>query len=455
MGFQLSRRQLLASMLVSAATGIKIPKVPFISNTRTSAHSYEQSNMTGVQTQTASFNPATGIQPLGPRLNTYPIIFVHGFFGFLKLAGVFSYWGGFGNIPQSVTNSGYTAAPAHVGPFSSVWDRACELYAYIKGGTVDYGQAHASKYGHTRYGRTFPGLYTQWGETSSTGGVNKVHLIAHSMGGPTVRLLARLLATGSAEEQAATPASELSPLFAGGKSSWLDGIVTLAATHNGTTAMYGTQDIAPLPFFNELIAVIAALVPQGSSLLGFDFMLDQWGLDWQPGESLSGFISRVANSKFATTTDNALNDLTLSGASVLNGYVSAQPEHYYFSVSTQRTTEDPITGHQVPIADITAPPPLYNISAFMGEYTQTSPFVVNSNWWPNDSLVNTNTSAPGPTLNSTDVIVSYNGGTPVRGAWNYMGIMSNYSHLDIVGWGLQSVTAWYDNLAAFLASLPQ
>src|SRR5579875_136062 len=376
MGFQLSRRQLLASMLVSAATGIKIPKVPFISNTGTSAHPYEQTNMTGVQTQTASFNPATGIQPLGPRLNTYPIIFVHGFFGFLKLAGVFSYWGGFGNIPQSITNSGYTAAPAHVGPFSSVWDRACELYAYIKGGTVDYGQAHASKYGHTRYGRTFPGLYTQWGETSSTGGVNKVHLIAHSMGGPTVRLLARLLATGSAEEQAATPASELSPLFAGGKSPWLDGIVTLSGTHNGTTAMYAVQDVAPLPFLNELIAVLAALQLQDSTLLGYDFMLDQWGLIRQPGESLSSYISRVENSKFATTTDNALTDLTLTGASVINSSVRAQPEHYYFSVSTLSTIKDPLTGHQVPILDLTTPPPLYNISAFMGKYTQTSPIAV-------------------------------------------------------------------------------
>jgi hypothetical protein len=29
---------------------------------------------------------------------------------------------------------------------------------YIKGGRVDYGQAHAEKYGHDRYGRTYTGV---------------------------------------------------------------------------------------------------------------------------------------------------------------------------------------------------------------------------------------------------------------------------------------------------------
>ena len=216
--------------------------------------------------------------------------------------------------------------------------------------------------------------------------------------------------------------------------------------------MYAVQDVAPLPFLNELIAVLAALQLQDSTLLGYDFMLDQWGLTRQPGESLSGYISRVQNSKFATTTDNALTDLTLVGASVINSLVKAQPEHYYFSISSLSTIKDLLTGHQDPIIDITTPPPLYNISAFMGRYTQTSPIVVDSKWWPNDSLVNSYTSMPGP---STDTIVTYNGGTPSRGEWNWMGVMNGFSHLDIIGWGVQGVTSWYNNLAAFLASLPQ
>ncbi|HEY7419863.1 MAG TPA: lipase [Ktedonobacteraceae bacterium] len=445
MGFRPSRRQVLSSFLISAATGLA---VPLVSTKEAFAHVYEQTRATTVQAP--DFNPAIHIQPLGARQNTYPIMFVHGLGGFVTLDGL-NYWGGFNNVLQNLGNNGYTALAAHIGPFSSNWDRACELYAAIKGGTVDYGQAHASKYGHARYGRTYPGVYSQWGETSSTGGVNKVHLIGHSMGSQTVRYLAQLLATGSAEEQAVTPSSELSPLFAGGKSSWLDGVVTLSGTHNGTTAMYAVQDVAPLPFLNEFIAVLAALQVQDSTLLGYDFMLDQWGLIRQPGESLSGFINRVENSNFATTTDNALTDLGLIGASVVNSLVRAQPEHYYFSVSTLSTFKELITGYQIPILDVTIPIPLYDISAFMGQYTQRSPIAVNSNWWANDSLVNTNTSQPGP---STDVIKPYNGSTPIRGEWNYLGIMNGYSHLDIIGFGLQSVTSWYDNLAALLASLP-
>jgi triacylglycerol lipase len=453
MDFQPSRRQVLSSLLVSAATGLTGSHISFKDAL---SHLYKQASATTVQApaqtpvQASAFNPATDIQPLGPRLNTYPIMFVHGLGGFVTLDGL-NYWGGFHNVLQNLNNNGYTALAAHIGTFSSNWDRACELYAAIKGGTVDYGLAHASKYGHARFGRTYPGVYPQWGETNSAGGSNKVHLIAHSMGPQTARYLAQLLATGSAEEQAATPAGELSPLFAGGKSSWLDGIITLSGTHNGTTAMYAVQDAAPLPFLNELIAVLAALQLQDSTLLGYDFMLDQWGLIRQPGESLSSYISRVENSKFATTTDNALTDLTLTGASVINSSVRAQPEHYYFSVSTLSTIKDPLTGHQVPILDLTTPPPLYNISAFMGKYTQTSPIAVDSSWWPNDSLVNTYTSMPGP---STDVIVTYNGGTPSRGEWNWLGVMNGYSHLDIIGWGVQGVASWYDNLAALLASLP-
>ena len=39
---------------------------------------------------------------------------------------------------------------------------AVELYYYIKGGTVDYGAAHAAKYGHERYGKTYEGVYKDW-----------------------------------------------------------------------------------------------------------------------------------------------------------------------------------------------------------------------------------------------------------------------------------------------------
>ena len=95
-----------------------------------------------------------------------PVVLVHGFGGWSReeMGGKFFYWGGFTDLEGSLNRRGrckvFTAA---VGPFSSVWDRAVELFYQIKGGTVDYGKQHSALHGHARYGRTFPGymyIYT-------------------------------------------------------------------------------------------------------------------------------------------------------------------------------------------------------------------------------------------------------------------------------------------------------
>ncbi len=76
--------------------------------------------------------------------NNYPIVLVHGFMGFGRdeLLG-YKYWGGVVDLQEKLNASGHETYTATVGPVSSNWDRACELYAYIVGGTVDYGEAHA------------------------------------------------------------------------------------------------------------------------------------------------------------------------------------------------------------------------------------------------------------------------------------------------------------------------
>ena len=73
------------------------------------------------------------------------------------------YWGGTKyNIDRNLTNEGYNVHEANIGAFSSNYDRAVELYYYVKGGRVDYGAAHAAKYGHHRYGRTYKGIMRDW-----------------------------------------------------------------------------------------------------------------------------------------------------------------------------------------------------------------------------------------------------------------------------------------------------
>src|ERR1700741_962460 len=83
--------------------------------------------------------------------NNYPVILVHGFAGFgrSEMLG-YKYWGGLNDLPTQLQSkySNRMVAPAVVGPFSSNWDRAVELFYQIKGGCVDYGAAHSSLNGH-------------------------------------------------------------------------------------------------------------------------------------------------------------------------------------------------------------------------------------------------------------------------------------------------------------------
>jgi triacylglycerol lipase len=439
MTLRLSRRQVLSSLAVAASAGLGI-----------AAFNHPEG-----QAEARSLMPAfsvTNIQPLSStRQNTYPIMLVHGFAGWgrQELHGKFFYWGGFRDIQTDLINNGYETMTASIGPFSSNWDRACELFAQIKGGRVDYGQAHSNQFGHARYGRAYAGMYPQWGEINAqTGQVHKLHLVAHSLGGPTVRLLAQLLEQGSDSEQAATSQGQLSPLFAGGKTGWIDSITTISSMHNGASAAYLTKNLLP----NALFSFLATTVGD-NQLLDYDFMLDQWGLTRQPGESLATFQVRVVSSKFNTTTDAAgANVAPEFMVGTFNPTVKAQSDIFYFSVGTLATHAG-LLDRQIQVPDVTMDPILLPTGIFMGKYTQSQPVVINSTWFANDGLVNTNSMA-GPTLNTPDTIVAYNG-DPARGQWSNFGVMNGFDHLDIIGIPAKDVRPWYRSLAGFLASLPQ
>ena len=144
----------------------------------------------------------------------YPIILVHGLFGWGDDEGLndrLPYWGANTcNIKEHYTEQGYEIYAASVGPVSSAWDRACELYARIVGGPVDYGKVHSENAQHRRFGRFYnEPLIEKWDKD------HKVHLVGHSFGGNTVRMLAHLLTYGDPDEVAASP-DDCSELFKGG-----------------------------------------------------------------------------------------------------------------------------------------------------------------------------------------------------------------------------------------------
>ena len=138
------------------------------------------------------------------KTNNYPVVMVHGFLcwgseerinDFLPLFGMWN-----GNARMTVLEMGVPCFTPSVGPFSGMWDRACDLYAHIKGGTVDYGYVHSKRNHHERYGNTYEALVPNWGDLDEYGKIQKINLIGHSFGGPTVRTLINLLAEGSKEE---------------------------------------------------------------------------------------------------------------------------------------------------------------------------------------------------------------------------------------------------------------
>lgn len=382
--------------------------------------------------------------------NDYPLVLVHGFMGWGRdeLLG-FKYWGGFGDLQETLERAGYRVHTGVVGPLASNWDRACELYAYLKGGTVDYGQAHAAAHGHARRGRTFPGLYPEWGTADERGQLRKIHLIGHSQGGQTVRVLTALLEQGDPAEIAVTPAAERSPLFEGGR-AWVHSVTTLAAPHDGTSLATGIDRL--LPFVRRSLLGFAALAGVRPDELPFDFKLDQWGLRRAPGEALDAYWERIEHSPIWQSRDISAWDISPDGARELNRQFPARPGVYYFSWAASATVPLWLSGHQIPLP--TMLPQLWASALFIGAYTRDEPGQVriDASWWENDGLVNTRVMA-GPTLDSPDRIVNHPD-PPQRGVWNYQGVLTGWDHMDIVGIGTtRQVGDWYLRLARSLADL--
>jgi triacylglycerol lipase len=356
-----------------------------------------------------------------------------------------------------------------VGPVSSNWDRACELYAAIRGGRVDYGLAHSRAAGHRRFGRVYAGLLPDWGET------RRVHLLGHSMGGLTARLLVQLLEQGDAAERAATPPAELSPLFAGGhegEQAWVRSVTSLSSPHDGTPAAFRFDTTKPAlrrfaagAYYRAIRAArrAGATTEAGagqevgrsrhSLSLRLDLFLEAWGLEPAPGESPARFRRRFAEAEdWWRGRDTGLWDGSPQGARELNLWVAARPDVYYFSWATEQTTRDPLSGKQVPEPGMSFL--IYSQAAFIGGFSGDPA------WWPNDGIVST-CSMRGPTRGSSDRIVAYSG-QPQAGVWNFMGVLRSCDHLDVIGFPSArthpagaELPEFYAAIAALLEGLPE
>jgi len=354
------------------------------------------------------------------------------------------YWGGLEDYEKELQETGHETYTAVLGPVSSNWDRACELYAYIVGGTVDYGAAHAAKFGHTRYGKTYPGVYKDISDQ------NKVHLVGHSMGGQTIRALTQLLSEGFKDEINYNQ-KNISPLFTGGK-HWIHSVTTIATPNDGTTL--ADRNIA-INGANSLVGLLGILSGSNDPLKSvIDFKLDQWSLTKGSDESYKHYNDRVLNSDiWNKTKDIAPYDLTTYGSEELNKWVHAQPDVYYFSWTTEATKKSEITGHQIPKFG-QMNPVFYVTGLEIGKYkrNESGKPVIDKSWWPNDGVVNT-ISQNGPKLGSSDIIRQYNGAS-VKGQWNAMPTILKMDHEKATGF-FQNMEQWYVDYADFLCTLPE
>jgi triacylglycerol lipase len=398
--------------------------------------------------------------------NNYPIVLVGGWMSWSsEEMHNFNYWGGWTDLAQYLKNQGHDVYVADIGPISSNWDRACELYAFIKGGTVDYGKAHSTVFEHTQKPatRTYPGIFRDWGEIDQdTDQINKIHLIGHSMGGPTIRTLAQLLENGDASEISLAD-GDPSPLFSGtdATKNWVSSITTISSNHDGNSFVQATGDLLALS--DQIFAMLAVVLGQGEDFV-FDFKLDQWGLQRLPGESFSEYYQRVAQSSIWNgSLDLSSYDLGPEGAAYLNSWVHAQPGIYYFSYATECTYKSLFTPYHVP--ELAMRPILRPIARIIGKYSAPqepgSPINIDQSWYQNDGMVST-VSMDGPTFDSNDVIVNYSGGGFQKGIWHFMGVLEHTDHYDVLGINEHllyftpiSTLLWYKNLASMVDSLPE
>ncbi|MCL2512300.1 MAG: hypothetical protein FWF08_00240 [Oscillospiraceae bacterium] len=390
-------------------------------------------------------------KPADVMKDCYPIVFVHGLGGWgegAALNNVLPHWGMFaGNMSDYLASEGYETYAVSVGPVSSAWDRACELYAQLAGATVDYGAAHSAEHGHNRYGLAYEKLVPEWDAE------NKIHMIGHSFGGATVRLFTQLCEEGSAVE-IADAAADISPLFTGELSGSIASITTLAAPHNGAAILSpavesgstGALDIA----FGMLV-VMGELVPEVNRI--YPFRLEHFGMsNADLRRDPIGTVKKY--SAFNSGTDNSNYDLSIDGAYALNQTIDCQSDIYYFSFVGQKSEPDD-AGNYIPKSDMWFffKEPSKSIGLKHEPFLTDCGIIIDDSWLPNDGLVSV-VSAEYP---FSEPYKTYDENNIEKGKWQVMPLLEDYDHLDFAGGmkigGTPGIKDFYLNIAQILESI--
>ena len=355
--------------------------------------------------------------------NNYPIVLIHGFMGWgPDEMGNYNYWGGKNNYVDMLKSEGFDILEVSVGPISSNWERAIEVYYQLKGGQVDYGKYHSEKYGIIQKPKNKyyqDPLYKEWDEN------NPIHLIGHSMGSQTSRMLLYLLSNSFYGDNNDL---ESSSLLSEIHSKMIRSITSISGPNNGTTLTGIVTKTIP---FIQYFVGIAGLV--GGNRF-FDFDLEQWGFYRFDNERWPSYLNRLRNHQAFKTKNISSWDLSLEGAKELNGVLMADPDVYYFSLVTSTTKRKTNSINHVPskgtsIITKSRAKLIGSRSGFWGDGSSTD-----STWYENDGVVNS-VSMYGPKtgVNGSDPIIKFDSDDIlIPGQW-YWQKVNDMDHWNIIG----------------------
>ena len=338
------------------------------------------------------------------------IILLHGFMGWgREEMGKYYYWGGFTDLQEYLRSEGYNVHTVSVGPISSNWDRAIEAYYQIKGGQVNYGASHSKKYDLIQKpsNKVYSGIDISWNEE------NPIHIITHSQGGQTARMLEYLLNTKFEDEDSA--------LLSNSKEGWIKSISTIACPHNGT--ILADEVSSHLPFLQKMTPFFGVLEESKINEL-YNFDLSQWNLDKFENELTTDYLNRLSDSGIKDSKNFSAWDLSLNGAKEFNDIYSTDPDVYYFSYPTYSTKELKDKTH---IPDFNMTLMVWIPSLIIGNSSE-----IPDEWHMNDGIVSTaSMNYPINSNGDSEPHQEYNPNNIIKGAWQVMDPIHQDHHIII------------------------
>lgn len=388
------------------------------------------------------------------KKHDFPIVFVHGAVGWGESDQwnkVMRYYGFTrANVNEMFRQMGIESYTPALGPYNCIWDRACDLWAQLVGGTVDYGKVHSERYKHDRYGRTYDKpLIPDWGELDDEGKRKKICLIGHSFGAPTVRAFLSILAEGSAEEREATPENELSEFFKGGKADWVHAITTLAGVNNGLilVEVFGEDFLAPL--WGGLQFAISLIMDIPIARWIYDMKFDQYHLTSKPGGIYTSLREKWEGSKNIRQKqlNSMVHEVTFPGAAEVQRTYPGPYKNVYYFCHAGAATEYNEKGRAVTKRELFSP------TRFVGPITGALKMKPNhrspgfdESWRQSDTLVSVRT-AQNPIAEPAEDYVALDQCRP--GVWYKMPLESK-DHLAYMGCGEDK-----EMYGAFMMSIAQ